>query len=59
MWLGDFGANALVRFDPATEKFESFPLPSDNAQVRRLLGRRNEVWGAESRTDKLVAIRTP
>ena len=28
VWLSDFGANALVRFDPATEKFESIELPS-------------------------------
>ena len=27
VWLTDFGANAIVRFDPATEKFTSFALP--------------------------------
>lgn len=59
VWLSDFGANALVRFDPATEQFQFFPLPSGNAQVRQLLGRPGEVWGAESGTDKLVVIRTP
>jgi virginiamycin B lyase len=58
VWLSDFGANALVRFDPTTERFESFPLPTANAQVRQLLGRPGEVWGAESGTDKLVVIRT-
>ncbi len=58
VWLTDFGANALVRFDPKTERFESFPLPSGNAQVRQILGRHGEVWGAESGTDKLVVIRT-
>jgi virginiamycin B lyase len=59
VWLSDFGANALVRFDPTTERFESFPLPSSGANVRQLLGRAREVWGAESGTDKLVVIRTP
>lgn len=59
VWLADFGANALVRFDPSTEAFEVFPLPSPGANVRQLLGRRGEVWGAESGTDKLVVIRTP
>ena len=44
-------------FDPATETFEPFVLPSPNAQVRQLLGRPGEVWGAESGTDKLVVIR--
>ena len=56
VWLTDFGANAIVRFDPATETFESFPLPSSAAAVRQLLGRPGEVWGAESATDKLVRI---
>ena len=25
VWLTDFSGNAIVRFDPATEKFQSFP----------------------------------
>jgi virginiamycin B lyase len=58
VWLSDFGANALVRFDPATEEFESFSLPSPSASVRQILGRPGEVWGAESGVDKLVVIRT-
>ncbi len=39
VWLSDFGANALVRFDPAKESFEFFPLPSPGARVRQILGR--------------------
>ncbi len=58
VWLSDFGANALVRFDPEKEDFTVFDLPSPNAQVRQLLGRPGEVWGAESGTDQLVVIRT-
>jgi virginiamycin B lyase len=58
IWLSDFGANALVRFNPAQETFEQFPLPSPGAEVRQILGRPGEVWGAESGTDKLVVIRT-
>jgi virginiamycin B lyase len=57
IWLSDFGANALVRFDPLQETFEVFTLPSPGANVRQLLGRPGEVWGAESGTDKLVVIR--
>jgi hypothetical protein len=34
----------MVRFDPTSERFESFPLPSPN--------------GAESAVDKLVVMRT-
>ena len=59
VWLSDFGANALVRFDPTTEKFEDFTLPSSSANVRQILGRPGEVWGAESGADKLVVVRTP
>jgi virginiamycin B lyase len=59
VWVTDFGANALVRFDPTTERFRSFPFPSPGAEVRQLLGRPGEVWGAESGTDKLVVLRTP
>jgi virginiamycin B lyase len=59
VWLSDFYANALMRFDPATEEFETFTLPSSPANVRQILGRPGEVWGAESGTDKLVVIRAP
>jgi virginiamycin B lyase len=54
VWLTDFGANALVRFDPARRRFDSFLLPQQGANVRQLLGRAGEVWGAESGTDRLV-----
>jgi virginiamycin B lyase len=59
VWLSDFGANALVRFDPAAEAFSVFPLPSPGANVRQILGRPGEVWGAESGVDKLVVLRRP
>jgi len=59
VWLSDFGANAMVRFDPETEQFEVFSLPSRGADVRQILGRPGEVWGAESGVDKLVVIRLP
>ena len=57
VWVSDFGANTLVRFDPVRETFRSFQLPSRGARVRQLLGRKGEVWGAESGTDRLVVIR--
>lgn len=57
VWLSDFGGNAIVRFDPASEQFEVFPLPSNPGNVRQLLGRPGEVWGAESAADQLVVIR--
>jgi virginiamycin B lyase len=58
VWATDFGANAIVRFDPSTQQFTPIPLASGGANVRQLLGRSGEVWGAESGVDKLVVIRT-
>ena len=58
VWLSDFGANALVRFNPKNETFEVFNLPSSESNVRQILGRPGEVWGAESGADKLVVITT-
>jgi virginiamycin B lyase len=57
VWLTDFGANAIVRFDSATEAFSPFELPDADAAVRQLLGRPGEVWGAESGLDRLVVVR--
>jgi virginiamycin B lyase len=57
VWLSDFGANSIVRFDPAAETFTSFALPGSGANVRQILGRPNEVWGAASGQDQLVVVR--
>ncbi|MGE5664065.1 MAG: lyase, partial [Deltaproteobacteria bacterium] len=56
VWLSDFGANAMVRFEPKTETFTSFPSDRRGANVRQILGRPGEVWGAESGNDRLVVI---
>jgi virginiamycin B lyase len=58
VWITDFGANALVRFDPRLERFRAFPFPTGGAEVRQLLGRLDEIWGAESGTDKIVVLHT-
>ena len=58
VWLSDFRANSMVRFDPSSESFKSFELPSAGANIRQILGRKGEVWGGESGTDKLVVVRT-
>jgi len=57
VWLSDWTNNAIVRFDPASETFTSFPSNRRRADVRQLLGRPGELWGAESGTDRLVVIR--
>ncbi len=58
VWLSDFGSNALLRFDPVSEMFTTFNLPSAAGQVRQILGRPGEVWGAESGADKIILIKT-
>ena len=58
VWLTDFTSQSIVRFDPTTETFMSFPAERNPANVRQLLGRPGEVWGAESAADRLVVIRT-
>ena len=58
VWVSDFGANVLVRFNPTTETFTSYPLPGPASNVRQILGRPGEVWGAASALDQLVVIRT-
>jgi virginiamycin B lyase len=56
VWLTDWSTNAIVRFDPQTERFESFPSDRSGANVRQMLGRAGEAWGAESGNDRLVMI---
>jgi virginiamycin B lyase len=56
--VSEWHAGQLGRFDPATERFTVVALPSSPANVRQLLGRPGEVWGAESGVDKLVVVRT-
>jgi virginiamycin B lyase len=57
VWVSDFSGNAIVRFDPETAEFKSFVSDREHADVRQMLGRPGELWGAESGTDRLVVIR--
>ena len=56
VWLTEWESNAIVRFDPRSETFESYPSNRAGATVRQLLGRRGEVWGAESGNNRLVRL---
>ncbi len=49
-------SNAIMRFDPDTAKFESFPSNKSGATVRQMLGRAGEAWGGESGNDRLVVV---
>lgn len=57
VWMSDWGSNAIVLYDPATKAFSSYPIPTPDAEIRQLLGRPGEVWGAESGPSKLLVIR--
>jgi streptogramin lyase len=43
-------------FDPPTGTFMTLTHDSQPAEVRQLLGRPGEVWGAESAADRLVVV---
>jgi virginiamycin B lyase len=58
VWLSDWGANAMVAFDPKSEKFESIAMPRESANVRQILGRKGEVWLPESGTEYITVIKT-
>ena len=58
VWLSDFGNNSMVSFDQSEEEFEVYKIPSAGAKVRQILGRKGEIWGAESGQDKLLLIKT-
>ena len=55
--MSDWGSNSIVLYDPATKAFSAYPIPTPDAEVRQLLGRPGEVWGAESGPNKLLVIR--
>jgi virginiamycin B lyase len=59
VWITDWGANAIVRFDPVTEGFTTVAHAQADANVRQILGRPGELWGAMSGQDKLVVARPP
>jgi virginiamycin B lyase len=56
VWLSEWSADAIVCFDPLTS-FESFPSDRPNSDLRQMLGRKDEVWIAESGTGRIRVIR--
>jgi virginiamycin B lyase len=56
VWVSDFGPGTLLRFDPATGQFSRIPGQPGDVWIRQLLGRPNEVWGADSAHDRLIRV---
>ena len=57
VWVSEWSTQAMLRFDPQTQKWESFRSSSRTANVRQIHGRRGEVWTPESAADKVVVYR--
>ena len=58
VWITQWSSNAIMRFDPVTETWDQFPSDKPNANVRQMLGRKGEAWGAESGVDRLVVVKS-
>ena len=57
LWYNEFAANQLVRFDPKTQAFEKFPLPSPRSEVRHMArDARGRVWMALSGANKAAVV---
>jgi virginiamycin B lyase len=58
IWVTNWGENSIEHFDPVTQAWVGHAHPQPNANVRQLLGRSGEVWGAMSGQDKLMVARS-
>jgi virginiamycin B lyase len=56
VWVSDFGDATVLRFDPAEGQFSRVHGQQGGVWVRQLLGRPNEVWGADSAHDRLFRV---
>jgi streptogramin lyase len=66
VWLGTGAADVVFEFNPATERFESYPLPTRGALVRHLAIdiRNGDVWAAYGESpgkapSRIARIRPP
>ncbi len=57
LWYNEFSANQLVRFNPRTQAFQRFTLPSARSEVRHMVrDARGRIWMALSGANKVAAI---
>jgi len=55
---GDDAKNVLVRFNPETKKFQTWPIPGGGGTVRNMdIDKNGDLWLAESGTGKLTRVR--
>ncbi|MDH4103428.1 MAG: hypothetical protein OEW52_09785 [Thermoleophilia bacterium] len=53
---GSFSPNTLQRFDPGTERFLGYRIPTSGTLVRQIVIVDGVIWGSESATQKLIAF---
>jgi virginiamycin B lyase len=57
LWYNEFSANQLVRFNPQTQTFHRFPLPSARSEVRHMVrDARGRIWMALSGANKVAVV---
>ena len=59
LWYSESGVrpNTIVRFDPETEKFQSWAIPSGGGVVRNVsLAKNGDLWLAGSAASTLVRV---
>jgi virginiamycin B lyase len=55
---GDEAKNVLVRFNPETRKFQTWPIPGGGGTVRNMdIDKNGDLWLAESGTGKITRVR--
>ena len=58
VWASEWSSNAMLRFDPGSQKLDIITMPHAAANIRQILGRPGEVWLPESGTGFISVIRT-
>ena len=56
VWVSDFMANSVLRFDPSTESFVDLPCIKPVSQVLQMTGRPGQAWGSEQGADVVFVI---
>jgi virginiamycin B lyase len=57
VWANEIGTDTVTLFDPATEKFRVFPLPTRNEGIRKMIvDARGRLWYMGSHSGKLGVV---
>ena len=57
VWMNEIGTDTVALFDPATEKFRVFPLPTKNEGIRKMIvDAKGRLWYMGSHSGKLGVV---